>query len=235
MIETPGNHEAVKFAFSADGLTWGGYGEVTNEIWEAALVKPTLPRQVCRPVRPLECYRITGQPQVERSLDGGRSWQVDWEFPLERVDYTRRAGGLMGPKVINMAPLDLAVLELPDGPRVLAAMGDEGALVRLADGSWQRVAVINATPTPLKAENVADALSNLYIEVAAVGCSRAAADPARSRCSPGQPCSKRSAPGAKLAGRCARAGCSWRELSCSIPVAASSVWVAERSISSWDR
>ena len=151
------------FAFSADGLVWQDYPNPSPELQEAGIKDPILPKQVCLPSRPLECYRITGQPQVERSLDGDLTWKIDWQFPLERRSYMSHRY-LVTPPPMNINPLDIAVLELPDGPRVVVAMGDQGALVRLADGSWKRIPVLSADPTPLKAENILQPFSDLLME-----------------------------------------------------------------------
>lgn len=151
------------FAFSADGLMWQSYSDVTAQQYQAAQAVPVLPLQVCRTPQPLECYRITGQPEVERSTDGGATWQVDWQFPVERVTYME-SQSLIGPEILNINPLDLAILELPDGPRVVAAVGDQGALLRWPSGEWQRLEVLHAVPIATKASGLRDALNHLIIE-----------------------------------------------------------------------
>jgi hypothetical protein len=155
--------EGGLFAFSTDGLAWKDYSDISAELREAGLKDLVLPKQVCRSSHPFECYRITGQSQVERSSDGGHTWTVDWQFPLVRHSYMSHRY-LITPPPMNIIPLDIALLELPDGLRVVVAMGDQGALVRLADGSWERVAVLSARPTPLRAETVLQSFSDLLLE-----------------------------------------------------------------------
>ena len=162
--DMPKTLDTNTFAFSTDGMVWQAYTAVTPEQWQAAQAAPVLPRQVCRTQQPLECYRITGGPQVERSTDGGATWQVDWQFPVERLTYMSHRFQV-SPAILNINPLDLAMLELPDGPRVVAAMGDQGALVRQPSGVWQRLPVLYAAPTATQANDPMEAVGHLIIEI----------------------------------------------------------------------
>ncbi|MFO7536932.1 MAG: hypothetical protein R6X32_02600 [Chloroflexota bacterium] len=103
---------------------------------------------------PLLCYR-TGHEIVEVSTNGGQTWQVAWQIPPERREYMNRLAfsGPVASVPINMGPHDLLLKLTGNDEHILvAALGNEGLLVRMGDGTWERKSVAGeATPTPLVA------------------------------------------------------------------------------------
>jgi hypothetical protein len=135
--------------------------------WEAVEEAETLPEGVlrqfqepvqlpvveCEAANPQVCYRITDSDRVEVSLDAGSTWEIAWRLPPGRRQYMERFldSFLIGCKAhVDAGPYDLALLPSGKGEILVAAMGNEGALVRGEGGDWQRVAVLSAKPTPTR-------------------------------------------------------------------------------------
>jgi len=82
-------------------------------------------------------YRFVRGESIERSRDGGQTWQMEIDL---RGDEARRAyimkGSYYGSPV---SPLD-TIIHSPTG-NLVVAMGQEGVLVRTADGEWHWVTV----------------------------------------------------------------------------------------------
>jgi hypothetical protein len=129
--------------------------------------------EACVPHEPEVCYRLSGQPSVEISTDGGQSWQIDWQMPAERQDYMARQPEMEDLLDVypNTIPYDLAILETEGGHVVLVAYGNQGVLVKSANGEWVRVAIRAeaeeiraATPLPYQAPDFATAIRVLTTE-----------------------------------------------------------------------
>jgi hypothetical protein len=109
------------------------------------------------------CYRINGQENVEVSNDDGVRWHADWQIPDGRRLYMER---YISGRSLSITPYDLEIIETGDDHLVVVAMGNEGVLVRSADGVWNRYAVDTMEPTPYQAETLEGALSALiYFEL----------------------------------------------------------------------
>jgi hypothetical protein len=84
--------------------------------------------------------RFTAGSSIEKSTDGGQTWQVDFKLngsqPAQVAYYEKVRGGSL---IVLPGPLD-AVVDPATG-NVVFAMGHEGVLVRLANGTWQWVSV----------------------------------------------------------------------------------------------
>jgi hypothetical protein len=116
-------------------------------------------RKQCSSVNPQLCFRLSRQGQIESSMDGGQSWAIDWQLPAGRVEYLERAYARYRPGVPDgFRPLDLAVLDTPQGTIVAAAMGSQGVLVRTLEGSWEPRLVGTASPLSDRAQNIGQAL-----------------------------------------------------------------------------
>jgi hypothetical protein len=119
---------------------------------------PKLPVVVCDPDSPKTCYRITGNPNVEGSSDGGKTWSIAWQISPARVDYLRRSGTLP-------TPMDLIIVPAP-GKALLVAMGVNGVLQRsLPNGKWKEIVVSDAKPASLVSSNIFDALGSVAREL----------------------------------------------------------------------
>jgi hypothetical protein len=91
-------------------------------------------------------------------MDGGQSWGIDWQLPAGRVEYLERAYARYRPGIPDgFRPLDLAVLDTPQGTLVAAAMGSQGVLVRTLAGSWELGPVGTASPLSDRANNIVQA------------------------------------------------------------------------------
>jgi hypothetical protein len=124
---------------STDGVNWA---EVPSD--QAALQKDLVDRtggtatSACAETDPDTCFQaVPGRLAVEVSVDGGDTWEIDWEVP----DDTREAlaNQFIGGSVGNLQTGGVAILTTRDGYRVYAANGMDGFAVRDEGGSWERV------------------------------------------------------------------------------------------------
>ena len=154
----------VPYASSSDGgFTWSSQSAQTvpsgidSERGEQFVL--------CHPTDSKLCFRL-GNEQVDQSNDGGTTWQVGWNIPLGRKVYMDRIHcGLLGcTKTINMGPYDMVFVRQGDGYALDVALGNEGVLVRTADGKWNRFAVLAAEPSPYAAQNISGVFSVAFIE-----------------------------------------------------------------------
>ncbi len=94
---------------------------------------------VADPANPATLYRYTPGVVIEKSADGGGTWQRD--LPLtpsseaETAYYNKRIGSAM------VRPGPFAALADPATGNLIFAMGHEGVLVRQGDGRWRWVPV----------------------------------------------------------------------------------------------
>jgi hypothetical protein len=160
--------------------TWEGYFTSMNGmdwqyIWEDELSpsilnelqqEVSLPLTLCLPEDQNICYRITGEQQVEESLDGGYSWEVAWQIPFGRRSFMERKadGGLLGVcgKKLAPGPYDMVLIG-GNGSRVLFASGNEGVLIRNEDGTFSRHGVLGAEPTPYADLNPTLVLGEVFL------------------------------------------------------------------------
>ena len=154
-----------RYAQSVDGgKTWNPAQSVPGDIF---LNKPV---PLCDPNRASLCFRIAQKSQVDESNDGGKTWRVGWQIPPGREDFIvptncKNGGGGCSPsRSDNWGPYDLAFLDQKGTNTLLVAMGEQGVLVRTAEGTWQRYGVLGATPTPLQATNLGEAFGALLVE-----------------------------------------------------------------------
>ncbi len=92
-------------------------------------------------------YRVIKQNRVERSLDGGKSWNTIWSKHLGRHEFVSRYRYnvmCLGPS--EPGPYDLSFT--PDGSMLIVTMGTEGILAMTKDGIWKKYVVSSAKPTP---------------------------------------------------------------------------------------
>lgn len=149
------------------------YHSITGDTWEyvstqdpgiydiLARSTPDLPYTVCDPSVPTLCYRIDGAARVDESTDGGETWRTSWQIPPERQTFMRRMPQPACGKIPEFRTYDLALL--PGGP-VVAAMGNEGLVVRGVSGKWQRVGMAlpnsgQLMPTPITARDLGEAFA----------------------------------------------------------------------------
>lgn len=108
-----------------------------------------------------ECYRIDGNKIVEISKNKGKTWDVSWELPADRITYLNRVN-----PDIDLGPYDLIIIPWEGRDYVLVATGGEGILRKeLPDGAWERIRVENAEPTPYKTTSISNAVSITFREI----------------------------------------------------------------------
>jgi len=121
----------------------------------------SLPIVVCVPDNQNECYRINGEKNVEISKDGGKSWDISWELPADRVKYLNQAN-----PNLDLGPYDLIMIQRQNRNYVLVAAGEDGILRKeLPYGDWERIAVENAKPISYKATSLPNAISVTWREI----------------------------------------------------------------------
>lgn len=105
----------------------------------------------CYQADPNICYRVSGEEIIERSIDGGSTYQVAWKIPPGRRYYMdRRDSNILSfcrgrP---DIGPYDLKLVGTGPEPVVVAAAGNQGAIVGSKRLGWERVSLDNADPTP---------------------------------------------------------------------------------------
>ncbi len=153
---------------SADGgLTWTD-GKAVPETQQAELqTAAKLPGIVCEQGDSLRCYRVgVKNLAVEISVDGGKTWRLDWHIPAGRLTFMNRSrsGILACEREVVGGPFDLLINPQNE---VVVAMGNEGVLVG-SMGSWKRIAVGRTSgPTPYRENDPFDALAVTIWEVLA--------------------------------------------------------------------
>jgi hypothetical protein len=136
------------------GLTW-------QPSWQNDPARPfelkckhTMPVQLSNPRDLRVQYRFSPEGGVERSEDGGQTWQHELDAALgeaEAVYYSKSRG----PMETNARskPQD-AIIDEQTG-NVVVALGLAGVAVRTADGHWQHVSVGPYTYQPLDTGKIA--------------------------------------------------------------------------------
>lgn len=125
---------------SADGgLTWqlGQPNDATcsDPYRPSRRPDPQSPLIVNDPANPAIQYRVRAGVSVERSADGGQTWQIDFNLGGEEA----RIRALDDVFYLPVGPFD-ALVHAATG-QVVVAMGKEGLLVRATSGAWQWVSI----------------------------------------------------------------------------------------------
>lgn len=108
----------------------------------------------CVPRHEGTCFAIVpDRLAVQRSDDGGDTWEIDWEVPDgARAALAARAPG----DAEDLVTQSVAILSTEDGYRVYAANGADGMAVRDEVGTWRRRGFVDVggdpTLTPLPTE-----------------------------------------------------------------------------------
>lgn len=168
------DHGDILYCSNDHGGTW----EINNEgetIIREALTKPVERIMTeCIPSKRAYCFRITGKKQVEKTVDGGETWLIDWEVPGDRAIFMSKNPALAGllqvePEII---PQNIGVFEENQMFIVVVAMGNQGVLVKSTNGNWTRYPIISpydktrsATPFPFYATNFLELLQHLSTDI----------------------------------------------------------------------
>lgn len=149
------------------GNTWEAVQTIPAGILSDMAEPPSLPLTLCDPADESICFRISGQPWVEGSQDGGTTWRTAWRIPPERESYLMRKNRALGGcgRTPDLIPRDMAFVTQPGGSTLVVAMGNEGVVIHPPSGAWQRVAVsLFIRPTPLAAPNLDQAFQEIGFE-----------------------------------------------------------------------
>ena len=151
------------------GIAWQHVSSdaIPGEVFSTLQQKPTMPLVVCEQENDKICYRITGKPLVEESIDGGQTWQTAWQLPLGRhafVESYLKRQPLGCKATADFGFYDLAVLNHNGQTSIVIASGTEGVLVQDAAGNWQQRAVGDARPTPLRPTDTISFLLTIFWE-----------------------------------------------------------------------
>jgi hypothetical protein len=160
-LATADYNKGNTYAQSQDGgQTWGQGMNVPRGIFQEKTQSVVL----CDPNRASLCFRIAQKSQVDESDDGGKTWRVGWQ--TGRDEYILQSCGFFGCGGRSGAwgPYDLSFHDQNGANTLIVAMGEEGVLVRTADGNWQRYGVLDATPSPLQATNLGEAFAAVFGE-----------------------------------------------------------------------
>lgn len=101
------------------------------------LARENLPRRGCVPDLPHVCFRGVGGGAlgVERSNDGGVTWEPDWYLSPE---VQRALADRYRPDHEPLTTYGVAIVTTDAGFRVYAVNGGDGVAVRREDGVWRR-------------------------------------------------------------------------------------------------
>ncbi len=162
------------FARSDDfGETWRYWESLPLDV-DGALSRPVeTPKTVCAAAAQV-CFRIRGGAFIERSDDGGRTWEIAWRFPTWRSDFyaLERLMPMSDQERPDSIPRDITLLEPPgSGLRAVAALGNQGVLVYTEEAGWTQHTVLQAGPDlpylAVESESLWYLLGFLSFEVAA--------------------------------------------------------------------
>lgn len=148
------------YASHDEGQTWEQLDFPPKQMEEDNEANTDRHVSTCLIDTPKTCYRINEKEYVEASDDGGATWNVDWRVPAGRKRYMERYSSGTN---VNIIPYDLKVIETGNEHLVVVAMGNQGILVRSADGVWHRYPVDTMVPIPYEAETLREALNALAL------------------------------------------------------------------------
>ncbi|MCB2412005.1 hypothetical protein LGT39_03970 [Demequina sp. TTPB684] len=130
------HYETVRFTY--ENGTWHGVGIESVRAEDYGYGIP-IPNQTedCVPSDPSECFRaMTGATGVERSADGGATWDVDWQLTPDQLEQLEHAYGKAPSDFVTNG---VGVVATNTGFVVIAGNGTDGFAVRDAKGAWERV------------------------------------------------------------------------------------------------
>jgi hypothetical protein len=142
--QVPPNATPELLVISNDGgRTW-----VTESTRPVPIVAPPRLQSVC--LASSECFRVVSN--AVESQTGSGPWTTSFAFSPEQL--RRLEVGVNGGVRPEQWFSEIATVRLnnnnpDDGDYVVVAMGSEGVLVRLPNGSWQRTSVVGNSPTPI--------------------------------------------------------------------------------------
>jgi hypothetical protein len=148
-VSCPSSEQNRYFTSSNEGKTWQELSSPPLEMQPAIESPGKYQAITCVPQDSRICYRVTGGEQVDFSNDGGQTWQIDWHQPIGRKTYMERDKlyTMLLHVVPDTAPYSIGIIQNKDKYIVIAALGNQGVLVKSENGSWDRYAVSPSIPS----------------------------------------------------------------------------------------
>ena len=164
-----GNDDGAFYRYDDSENIWAYEAGLGDTLVDYVSQKVEFPLTQCLPEDDAICYQITGEEKVLESEDGGQSWKTAWSVPFGRLHFMNRLSSFsLCQYPVEMGPYDLLVVGTGNSHRVVAAMGNQGALVKQPNGSWERLAVDYAIPTPYRDWSPTSILDKTFLEFIAL-------------------------------------------------------------------
>jgi hypothetical protein len=131
----PGTTQVIGSVSDDGGLTWKSTSAGARE--------PAVPLSIESCGTSGRCYRVVDNRQVDVRADGA-DWSPSYRFTddqLERINRRLNGGSPKCGTGFEGLFASVTVLQTNVGEVALVAMGEQGALVRINNGAWKRVAV----------------------------------------------------------------------------------------------
>ncbi|MCA9984566.1 MAG: hypothetical protein KDE59_09740 [Anaerolineales bacterium] len=141
-------------------LTW----EATAWPSEFSRAEFTSRTEACLPDTDI-CYQLDNPGAVNKSVDGGLSWQTAWQYPFGRLEYMQRDRDICGSVDTELFDIVIIPGETQGSHLVVIAAGSQGVIVKDLEDNWQRMAVLYANPSPLQANSLETAFFDVIGEV----------------------------------------------------------------------
>lgn len=166
--------DTVFYVSNDDGVTWQEATPVGFDNPSIILDLLEVQKTMCAPNDNQVCYRISGKEYIEISRNGGQEWQIDWALPAGRKDFMERNPTFppFWKSNLSSIPTDLGIVEKGSTHLVIAAMGNQGVLVKDINGNWNRYAIVttkeyfsSATPFPYNAVSIKESVESTANEL----------------------------------------------------------------------
>lgn len=161
----------IIFVSNNHGETWQVVETAPADVSDYFAKQVEQTKIVCFDEGDLNCFRIRREKgQIEAAKSSNSFfWRTVWRMPFGRKYYMERRPEISFIGVEpDTFPYDIALLENNGDRFVVAAMGNQGVLIRNQKGEWERVAVSSdiprAAPTPYRASSFEEMIDNLYTE-----------------------------------------------------------------------
>lgn len=124
------------------------------------LAKPrNLPVTVCLPKQSNICYR-TDSHAIVQSFDGGKTWNTSWSISLAQYRFMSYSNPYM-----SLGPYDLIAFEEEGKPVLIAALGNQGVLIKTNDEPWESAGINGMGPITYKEGSLVDAIGIVGQEI----------------------------------------------------------------------
>jgi hypothetical protein len=138
-LEQQGGQILANDAYASYASNDGGLSWTESSIEPHTRFCNMQPKEVVAPANPRLRFQFTTEGLVERSDDGGQTWQREYAVvPLSQAQ-SAYAEHAWNAAIVKTGPLNALVDDVTGN--LIMAVGHEGVLVRTPDGAWHRAAV----------------------------------------------------------------------------------------------